>query len=100
MAACKEIQQRYDWKAKQINHFLAQGELLEEPKPKTTTFRLSENVLDWRKQLQNARSNRSKLKNKIELHSEDHPKQPLWAKKLKQIKKDIEEIESNITAHE
>lgn len=93
---CLEIQDRYDAKAKEINHYLKHGHLPTAPPPKTTTFRLSDDPMDWRRQLQNARSNRSKLLKKIEVHAQDHPKQTIWKKKLNQISKDIEQIEVNI----
>jgi hypothetical protein len=97
---CQEIQARYDAKAKQITHYQRHGTLPKEESVKTTTFRLSDDRMDWRKQLSNARSNRSKLTNKIKAHSQDHPKQAIWKKKLNQIIKDIEQIENHLQSQQ
>lgn len=98
-ANCLEIQERYDVVAKQINHYMKTGERLEEKKvPPTSTFRISENPMDWPRQLSNLRSNQSKLRKKLSGISEGAPKASEWKKKLNQVKHDIENVEKAIEA--
>lgn len=96
---CLEIQERYDIVAKQINHYMKTGEMLEEKKvPPTSTFRISDNPMDWPRQLSNLRSNQSKLRKKLSGISEGAPKATQWRKKLNQVKHDIENVEKAIEA--